>query len=82
LGYATEAAAKLVAYGFEVLGLNRIDATHLTRNPASGRVMEKIGMQYEGLHRQHVWKNGQFEDLRRYAILRNDQRPTDPFEGV
>ena len=47
-GYCTEAARAVVEYGFSVLGLHRIHARHLTRNPASGRVMEKLGMQYEG----------------------------------
>jgi len=73
-GYATEAAQAIVEYGFQTLALNRIHATHLLRNPASGKVMDKIGMRYEGIHRQHVWKDGQFEDLVRYAILRGDQR--------
>lgn len=74
-GYATEAGTAILAYGFGALALNRIHATHLVRNPASGRVMEKLGMQCEGIHRQHVWKDGQFEDLARYAILCTDPRP-------
>jgi RimJ/RimL family protein N-acetyltransferase len=80
-GYATEAARETVDYGFEALTLNRIHATHLLRNPASGRVMEKIGMRCEGTHRQHVWKNGQFEDLVRYAILSGDPRTRGQAEG-
>jgi ribosomal-protein-alanine N-acetyltransferase len=47
-GYCTEAAKAVLHYGFTVLGLNRIYASHMSRNPASGRVMEKIGMKYEG----------------------------------
>jgi RimJ/RimL family protein N-acetyltransferase len=73
-GYATEAAAALIDYGFSSLDLNRIYATHFTRNPASGRVMLKLGMSYEGTHRQHVFKDGRPEDLARYAILREDLR--------
>jgi RimJ/RimL family protein N-acetyltransferase len=77
-GYATEAAAAVIRYGFDVLGLNRILAHHMARNPASGRVMQKLGMQREGLLRQHVWKWGQFEDVVVYAILREeiDRGPT------
>lgn len=71
-GYATEAAAALVRYGFEALGLNRVFAQHMDRNPASGRVMQKIGMQYEGRLRQHVQKWGVFEDVTLYSILRGD----------
>ncbi len=73
-GYATEAARALLAYGFDDHGVNRIYATHLTRNPASGRVMQKIGMQFEGVHRAHFRKNGLYEDVAQYAILRTDPR--------
>lgn len=71
-GYCSEAARALVAYGFEQMGLNRIYAHHLTRNPASGRVMQKAGMTYEGTLRQHVKKWQRYEDLAAYGILRSD----------
>lgn len=69
-GYATEAAAAVVAFGFEHLGLHRIHASHLARNPASGRVMQHLGMRYEGTLHDHVLKNGVFEDLVIYGIVR------------
>ncbi len=71
-GYATEAARAMVGYGFERLGLNRIYAHHMTKNPASGRVLEKIGMKREGLLRQAVCKWDNFEDVVLHAILRQD----------
>ena len=71
-GYCTEAARALLAFGFTSLRLNRIFARYLSRNPASGRVMEKIGMQYEGCLRQHVEKWGVFEDVKIYGILRSE----------
>ncbi len=71
-GYATEAARALVGYGFNTLSLHRIFAAHLTRNPASGRVMQKLGMTYEGCLRQHIFRWGQFEDLARYGILQSE----------
>lgn len=74
-GYATEAARAVIAYGFEVLKLNRIHAFHFKRNPASGRVLEKIGMQYEGCARQHIKKWGNFEDRIGYGILKVDFDP-------
>jgi RimJ/RimL family protein N-acetyltransferase len=55
-GYCTEAAATVLKYGFEVLGLNRIYSTHMTRNPRSGKVMQKIGMKHEGHLRQDWYK--------------------------
>jgi RimJ/RimL family protein N-acetyltransferase len=47
-GYCTETAQAVVGYGFEGLGLHRIHTSYLTRNPAAGRVMQKLGMTYEG----------------------------------
>ena len=76
-GYATEAAATILEYGFTTLGLNRIQATHLIRNPASGRVMQKVGMRFEGVHREYFWKNGRPEDIARYAILASDRTGFD-----
>lgn len=71
-GYATEAAIAILDFGFGKLGLNRIGAKHLARNPSSGRVMEKAGMLREGRARQDTMKWGQFEDLVSYGILRED----------
>jgi [ribosomal protein S5]-alanine N-acetyltransferase len=71
-GYCTEAARAVLAYAFETLGLNRVEARHMTRNPSSGRVMEKIGMQFEGKLRQQIQRWGVFEDANIYAILRED----------
>ncbi len=73
-GYTSEAARAVVRYGFEVLDLHRIFARHMTRNPASGRVMQKIGMAYEGTMRQHGLKWGAFEDLACYGLLRDEWR--------
>jgi len=73
-GYATEAARAIIRYGFETLDLNRIYALHFSENPASGRVMQKAGMQFEGVLRQDVLKDDQFRDHVVYAILREDWR--------
>lgn len=62
-GYCTEAARAVVAYGFDVLGLERIYANYMARNPASGRVLAKLGMQQEGYLRRHRRKFGRYEDL-------------------
>ncbi len=70
-GYATESTQALLQYGFETLGLNRIFAHHMTKNPPSGRVMQKIGMTFEGTLPQHIRKGDGFEDLALYGITRN-----------
>jgi len=68
-GYATEAGRALLGYGFGSLGLHRIMAHHMMRNPASGRVMQKLGMQHEGVLRGHILKWGEFQDLAVYAAI-------------
>ena len=69
-GYATEAVKAVIGYGFEKLRLNRIYAGHFTKNPASGRVMQKTGMTHEGLGREHILHWGVYEDMVECAILR------------
>lgn len=71
-GYTSEAAAALIRYCFDAMGLHRIQATHMVRNPASGRVMAKAGMRLEGTMRHYFRKAGRWEDVRLYAILSED----------
>jgi RimJ/RimL family protein N-acetyltransferase len=71
-GYTTEAGLTIREYLFRDWGLQRIFAQHFVGNPASGRVMQKLGMQYEGCLRQHVRKGSQFIDLALYGILRSE----------
>lgn len=73
LGYATEASAEVVGFGFDQLSLNRIQAQHMVRSSASGNVLRKIGMKLEGVLRQRVRKWGTFEDVALYAALREDR---------
>jgi len=79
-GYCSEAARAVLRYGFRTLGLNRIHANHLKRNPASGRVMQKIGIRYEGCRREHIVKDGRTEDLEEYGLLRREFETRDGSE--
>ncbi len=76
-GYATEAAAAVVEFGFRVLALERIWARAFARNPASSRVLEKIGMAHEGTQRKGIRKNDELLDTQLYAILREDNQEED-----
>jgi ribosomal-protein-alanine N-acetyltransferase len=76
-GYATEAGARVVASAFEEQGLNRVMAHAMHRNRASTRVMEKLGMVYEGTLRQDIYHWGAFEDMDVYGLLRADY-PVQP----
>ena len=69
-GYTTEAARAVLAYGFGEQELYRIQARYLHNNPASGRVMQKIGMTYEGALRAAVFRWDEYYDTLMYAILK------------
>lgn len=71
-GIITEATRKIVHYGFTELGLNRIEARCNYNNLSSYRVMEKLGMQFEGVLRKQLKIKGQFIDQRMYSILKSD----------
>ncbi|AYZ14600.1 GNAT family N-acetyltransferase [Chryseobacterium arthrosphaerae] len=72
-GYVTEAARAIVDFGFKELGLNKIYATHFFHNPASGKIMEKIGMEKEAVLKQHAKKDEEYFDLAMYSIFRNKE---------
>lgn len=71
-GIMTEAFSAVIPYLFEV-GFNRIDAAHAVKNPASGRVMQKCGLTFEGTFRQFFRSTaGELLDISFYSILRED----------
>lgn len=72
-GYATEAAGAAVDRAFDTLGINRIVAHHMVRNPASGRVLARLGFRQEGLLRERVKKWGVYEDVVLMALLRRER---------
>ena len=62
----------MVRIGFERLDLHKISATHMKENPASGRVMKKVGMKKEGVLRDHALRWGEYKDLIKYGIFDNE----------
>jgi len=68
-GYASEATQSIVNYGFSELKLHRIFATCRPENMGSWRIMEKLGMQREGLLHENVWIRGTWQNSYLYAIL-------------
>ncbi len=71
-GYMTEALSRVIEYTFETMDINRIEAQHELENPSSGRVMEKCGMQKEGVLRQRLYNKGRYVDVALYAIVKED----------
>ena len=74
-GLTTEAAAAVTSHGFESLELVRIFAMADVRNTASWRVMEKLGMQREGVLRRHAVFRGEHVDHVLYAVLADEWSP-------
>ena len=72
-GIMTEALKTVIKFLFYQVGFNRIQAMHHVENPASGKVMQKVGMKYEGrLKQYHVNNCGEYVDCDIYAIVKND----------
>ncbi len=73
-GYMTEALAAVLEYGFQRLGLHRIEAACLPANEASRRLLRKVGFSEEGYAREYLRINGSWQDHVLFAILRHDPR--------
>lgn len=71
-GYMTEAGKLILKLAFEVLGLERVYAMHEVNNPASGKVMIRLGMTLEGILRKNHLANGVLVDSAHYSILREE----------
>jgi ribosomal-protein-alanine N-acetyltransferase len=71
-GLMPEALRAVLAFGFERVGLNRIEATCEPANRRSARVLEKAGLRCEGLLRDYLFDTGAFLDLQLWAVLRRE----------
>ncbi|MEG0693171.1 MAG: GNAT family N-acetyltransferase [Oscillospiraceae bacterium] len=71
-GYTTEALNAVLEFAFEQVGFNRIEAEHSVNNPASGKVMQKVGMTFEGVAKQKYKCNLGFQDCNLYGITANE----------
>ncbi|EJL75682.1 GNAT family N-acetyltransferase [Chryseobacterium populi] len=70
-GFVTEVAKAILDFGFKELKFNKIFATYFVHNPASGKIMEKIGMEKEAVLKQHIKKEGKYFDIIMYSVFRN-----------
>ena len=71
-GFTTEASRAIISFGFSHMNLNRIEAQCDVRNGASARVMEKVGMTFEGELRERTFMKGTHCTTRLYSILRSE----------
>lgn len=73
-GIMSEALQAVMDYLFDEVGMNRLEARHDPRNPASGAVMKKCGMKYEGTARQSDRNNQGICDTCWYALLKQERQ--------
>ena len=73
-GIMPEAVRRVLRFGFDMMGLHRIEARYMIGNDASRRVMEKVGMQFEGVHREAMLVKGAYRDIGMCAILSSEFR--------
>lgn len=71
-GVAAEAARRVIRFGFDTLELHRIEARYMENNTQSRRVMEKLGMTYEGTTRDGMFVKNAFVSVGTYSILRSE----------
>ncbi|MCD5322342.1 MULTISPECIES: GNAT family N-acetyltransferase [Pontibacillus] len=69
-GYTTEAAKRVVQFGFEEMNLHKVTAQVLVENLQSQRVLQKIGMKLEGVLQEHMYMKGAFRDMALYGIVK------------
>lgn len=72
IGLAAEATRCVMKYGFENFGLDGFCAKHMEGNDASGRVMQKCGMKFEGLYRHSMFIKGEFKNIVVYRCTKEE----------
>ena len=71
-GYGTDAARTILRYGFQHLGLHRVEGQTAEFNAAGRRAMEKLGFRQEGRRRQALYRSGRYWDSLIYGLLRDE----------
>jgi [ribosomal protein S5]-alanine N-acetyltransferase len=71
-GLMTEAVEKVIDFGFNHMNLNRVEARCNVVNGGSERVMQKVGMKYEGLVREQMLIKGSYVNIKMYSILNQE----------
>lgn len=71
-GYATEAARAVIKYGFESIGLHKVQICTKEINPCSKRVIEKCGLTYEGMLRDYFYMDGRYVGRLYFSMLREE----------
>jgi RimJ/RimL family protein N-acetyltransferase len=71
-GYGEEAAKLIVEYGFQRLNLHRIYCGTLEENEGMKKLAKKLAMREEGLRREAIFKNGVYQSILEYGVLKDE----------
>lgn len=71
-GYGTHATKIAMDYAFDFLKINKLIGRYFCVNPASGRIMEKCGMKFEGILKESIYKDDTYHDIGFYGLLRSE----------
>lgn len=71
-GFCTEASKCAIDFAFKALATNKVYGRFFAVNPASGKIMEKSGMHFEGLIKEFILKDGTYHDIGFYGLLRSE----------
>lgn len=71
-GFGSEAVKRILKFGFEELGLNRIEARFMQGNEASLALMRSVGMTFEGYMRELIFVKGSYRTVGVSSILRSE----------
>lgn len=72
MGYVTEALKAVLNFGFNTVNFNRMQISHRSKNKASERVINKCAFQFEGIWRNALFFDGEYDDRLYYSILHDD----------
>ncbi|MFX0027943.1 MAG: GNAT family N-acetyltransferase [Candidatus Hermodarchaeota archaeon] len=76
-GIAVEAAELMIKYGFTELNFHKINASIHNPNQRSLRVAAKLGLKKEGVQKEHIYIDGKYFDIHKFAILRKEWMKTE-----
>ncbi|MEY2494824.1 MAG: [ribosomal protein S5]-alanine N-acetyltransferase [Verrucomicrobiota bacterium] len=71
-GYATEAARWVLQFAFEKLALHKVIVYHVSENPSSGAVAQRLGFRYIGEEMEAFQKEGHWYHLKHYEMLKRE----------
>jgi len=72
-GYGTEASELMIEYGFDQLNLHKIFTRVFESNEASKHIWDKLGFEKEGHLKDHMYKDGEFEDTLYYGLVKTNR---------